>query len=293
MANKEGFNHNNLDIVFKLHKTQRYIDIMNKVEDDLDPIYTYTSIMKELEDFDHVLINRKKSSETGSVLKDDSKYHQMVLECNTLLGDIEKEIGNVHNFIRDECRLKFPELESQVHDPFLYARAVKYTGNHVYFPSIKRRLPEEVFQKVFQACDLVLTLDTSKNKLLEYVTRRMVYVAPNLCGVVGREVAAKLMVAAGSLESLADMPASDVQLLGTENNISLLSSHYSNKFGVAYIEETDVFKTARRDMKMLVSRHLAEKSVIAARIDSARDDPSGSYGRTCLQEFRNKNIDLF
>jgi RNA processing factor Prp31 len=45
--------------------------------------------------------------------------------------DIENEIIIIHNFIRDEYRLKFPELESLVHHPIDYARVVKKIGNEM------------------------------------------------------------------------------------------------------------------------------------------------------------------
>lgn len=56
---------------------------------------------------------------------------QLIVECNSLMVDVENEITIIHNFIRDKYRLKFPELESLVMHPIDYARVVKTIGNEM------------------------------------------------------------------------------------------------------------------------------------------------------------------
>ncbi|XP_038703041.1 U4/U6 small nuclear ribonucleoprotein Prp31 homolog isoform X2 [Tripterygium wilfordii] len=106
MADLEALNYDDLDSVSKLQKTQRFIDIMQKVEDALQK--------------DSDISNR------ALVLEDDPEY-QLIVDCNALSVDIVNEIVIIHNFIRDKYRLKFPELESLVHDhPIDYARVFCY-----------------------------------------------------------------------------------------------------------------------------------------------------------------------
>ncbi|KAF5746617.1 Pre-mRNA processing ribonucleoprotein binding region-containing protein isoform 1 [Tripterygium wilfordii] len=65
-------------------------------------------------------------SNRALVLEDDPEY-QLIVDCNALSVDIVNEIVIIHNFIRDKYRLKFPELESLVHDhPIDYARVFCY-----------------------------------------------------------------------------------------------------------------------------------------------------------------------
>ncbi|KAL2902384.1 U4/U6 small nuclear ribonucleoprotein Prp31-like protein [Bienertia sinuspersici] len=109
-ADINSLNYDDLDNVSKLQKSQRYIDIMQKVED---------ALQKGSEISDHRI-----------VLEDDPEY-QLIVDCNALSVDIENEIIIIHNFIRDNYRLKFPELESLVHHPIDYARVVKKIGNEV------------------------------------------------------------------------------------------------------------------------------------------------------------------
>ena len=51
------------------------------------------------------------------------------MDCNQLAVEIDAEIAVIHNWIRDQYRPKFPELESLVHHPIDYARVVKAIGN--------------------------------------------------------------------------------------------------------------------------------------------------------------------
>ncbi|CAA7061613.1 unnamed protein product [Microthlaspi erraticum] len=75
-------------------------------------------------------------------------------------------------------------------------------------------LPNGVLQKMLEACDQVLDLDSARTKVLEFVESKMGSVAPNLSAIVGSAVAAKLMGTAGGFTALAKMPACDVQVLG-------------------------------------------------------------------------------
>ncbi|KAL7618743.1 U4/U6 small nuclear ribonucleoprotein Prp31 homolog [Lactuca sativa] len=291
LADIEALNYDDLDSVSKLQKTQRYTDIMKKVEDALE------------KGSDMSIQNQ------AMVLEDDPEY-QLIVECNTLSVDIENEIVIIHNFIRDKYRLKFPELESLVHHPIDYARVVKKIGNEVDLTLVDlegllpsaiimvvsvtasttsgKPLPENTLQKTIEACDRALTLDASKKKVLDFVESRMGYIAPNLSAIVGSAVAAKLMGTAGGLTSLAKMPACNVQLLGAKKKNLAGFSTATSQFRVGYIEQTEVFQTTPPGLKMRACRLLAAKSTLAARVDSIRGDPSGKQGRMYREEIRKK-----
>ena len=56
---------------------------------------------------------------------------RLLVDCNQLAVEIDAEIAVIHNWVRDQYRPKFPELESLVHHPIDYARVVKAIGNEV------------------------------------------------------------------------------------------------------------------------------------------------------------------
>ncbi|KAK7395712.1 hypothetical protein VNO78_16279 [Psophocarpus tetragonolobus] len=289
LADLENLNYDHLDSVSKLQKTQRYIDVIKKVEEAL-----------------------KKGSDVsghGVDLEDDPEY-QLIVDCNALSVDIENEIVIIHNFIRDKYRLKFPELESLVHHPIDYARVVKKIGNEMDLTLVDlegllpsaiimvvsvtastttgKPLPEEVLSKTVEACDRALDLDSAKKKVLDFVESRMGYIAPNLSAIVGSAVAAKLMGTAGGLTSLAKMPACNVQLLGAKKKNLAGFSTATSQFRVGYLEQTEIFQTTPPSLRMRACRLLAAKSTLVARVDSIRGDSSGNTGRAFKDEIHKK-----
>ncbi|XP_004513088.1 U4/U6 small nuclear ribonucleoprotein Prp31 homolog isoform X1 [Cicer arietinum] len=289
LVDLENLNYDDLDSVSKLQKTQRYIDIVQKVEEAL-----------------------KKGSDVtiqGVDLEDDPEY-QLIVECNALSVDIENEIVIIHNFIRDKYHLKFPELESLVHHPIDYARVVKKIGNEMDLTLVDlegllpsaiimvvsvtastttgKPLPEEVLTKTIEACDRALALDSAKKKVLDFVESRMGYIAPNVSAIVGSAVAAKLMGTAGGLSALAKMPACNVQLLGAKKKNLAGFSTATSQFHVGYLEQAEIFQTTPPPLRMRACRLLAAKSTLAARVDSIRGDPSGKTGRNLKDEIHKK-----
>nr|CAB3485369.1 unnamed protein product [Digitaria exilis] len=252
MHDLESLNYDDLDSVSKLQKTQRYKDIMQKVEDAL----------QKGTDF----------SNQGSILEEDPEY-QLIVDCNALSVDIENEIIIIHNFIRDKYRLKFPELESLVHHPIDYARVVKKIGNEMDLTlvDLEGLLPSAIIMKV-----------------LDFVESRMGYIAPNLSAIVGSAVASKLMGTAGGLGALAKMPACNVQLLGAKRKNLAGFSTATSQFRVGYLEQTEVFQSTPPALRTRACRLIAAKSTLAARVDSIRGDTTGKAGRNLLEEIRKK-----
>ncbi|KAG9156459.1 hypothetical protein Leryth_019971 [Lithospermum erythrorhizon] len=289
LADIENLNYDDLDSVSKLQKTQRYNDIMQKVEEALKK----GSVMPE----------------QGIVLEDDPEY-QLIVDCNALSVDIENEIVIIHNFIRDKYRLKFPELESLVQHPIDYARVVKKIGNETDLTLVDleellpsaiimvisvtasttsgKPLPEDVLEKTIEACDRGLVLDAAKKKVLDFVESRMGYIAPNLSAIVGSAVAAKLVGTAGGLSSLAKMPACNVQLLGAKKKNLAGFSTATSQGRVGFMEQTEIFQSTPPPLRMRACRLLAAKSTLAARVDSTRGDPMGKTGRTLCEDIRKK-----
>lgn len=289
VADVETLNYDDLDSVSKLQKSQRYLDIMQKVEEALQ--------------------NGSEITRNGIVLEDEPEY-QLIVDCNALSVDIENEIIIIHNFIRDKYRLKFPELESLVHHPIDYARVVKKIGNEIDLTLVDlegllpsaiimvvsvtasttsgKPLSEENLQKTLDACDRALALDAAKKKVLDFVESRMGYIAPNLSAIAGSAVAAKLMGTAGGLSSLAKMPACNVQLLGAKKKNLAGFSTATSQFRVGYLEQTEIFQSTPPALRMRACRLLAAKSTLAARVDSTRGDSTGKTGRNLREEIRKK-----
>ena len=118
----------------------------------------------------------------------------------------------------------------------------------------------------------VEALGGARSELAREVTRVAFRVMPNSSELVGGLVAARLMAAAGSLDALARLPASGLQVLGAK---SALFSHI--RAGTPPPKHGLIFQHRRVHNAPLavqgrVARVLASRLAIAARIDRYRGD---------------------
>ncbi|XP_016447662.2 U4/U6 small nuclear ribonucleoprotein Prp31 homolog [Nicotiana tabacum] len=280
---RAALNYDDLDNSFKLRKSRRYILMMQKVE--------------------AALIESDDKPKSGGV--DDPEYdQQLIIDCTVLSVDIENEIALIHNFIRDKYQLRVPELESLVHHPIDYARAVKKIGQErditTLASDLEGFLPSAIITvfscwrlgKIIEACDRVLALDSAKEKLVHFVQSRIGYIAPNLSAVVGNAVAAKLMATAGGLWSLSKMRVSDVLYLGAKT-----TKNSSDQFwGVGtYIEQSEIIQTTPPPPALRFRAYgmLAIKSKLAARVDSTGRHHTGEYGTSLREDLRKKIKNCF
>ena len=121
-------------------------------------------------------------------------------------------------------------------------------------------------------CTLMSDLYKFRENSEKYVEEVMKQVAPNMTAVVGAALSARLISIAGSLQNLAKMPASTLQVLGAEKALfrSLKTGARPPKHGVIF-QHTAIHQSPRWQ-RGKIARALAGKLSIAARIDSFGGD---------------------
>ena len=113
----------------------------------------------------------------------------------------------------------------------------------------------------------MLELSKLREYLTEYVGQVMREVAPNITELVGPLLGARLLSLAGSLETLAKLPASTIQVLGAEKALfrALRTGGKPPKHGVIF-QYPDIHRSPRWQ-RGKIARALATKLAIAARAD--------------------------
>lgn len=113
-------------------------------------------------------------------------------------------------------------------------------------------------------------------------------VAPNLTTLLGEAVAAKLISQAGSLVTLAKYPASTVQILGAEKALfrALKTRGNTPKYGLLF--NSSYISRADAKSKGKISRYLANKCSIAARLDSFLVNPVNRFGEKLKSQVENR-----
>lgn len=261
-----------------------------------------------------------------------NRADNMIIQSIWLLDKLDKDINTFAMRLREWYSFHFPELFKIINDNLKFAKLAKLIGDRDLIPepeslldSINEVLDDEnQTQAVVQAmktsmgteiadidienihtfAQRVIQLTEYRQKLSEYLKSRMNNVAPNLSSLIGEPVGARLISRAGSLTNLAKYPASTLQILGAEKALfrALKSKGKTPKFGLIY-NSTFIGRAAPKD-KGKISRFLANKCSIAARIDCFADEPNNIFGGKLqeqveerlkyyeTQELPKKNLDV-
>lgn len=113
----------------------------------------------------------------------------------------------------------------------------------------------------------LLGLYRARVSIEEHLRERMPKIAPNLTTIAGYALGARLLSIAGSLERLASLPSSTVQVLGASNALfkHLKGRAPSPKHGVIF--RHPLVNNAQKKLRGKIARALASKISLAARYD--------------------------
>lgn len=254
-------------------------------------------------------------------IEDHPEYH-LLTQSNSFSTMIDGEIALVHKFIRDHYSTRFPELERLVTTPLEYAKVVAILGNGPLDSEGIKRLqtatdnpvglslksvldgpslmivtveattskghemtPEEL-NRVYQACQMTISLNKAKQTLTEYVQSRMNIFAPNLTALIGSLTAAQLLNAAGGLTGLSKTPACNIASWGSKKKQAGLATNVGVR-QQGYLYHSDMIRGIPGDLKKQALRIVSAKLVLAARVDRIHSSADGSTGEdlksACLE----------
>ena len=214
------------------------------------------------------------------------------------MDDLDKTLNLIAGRVREWYGLHFPEMDRMTERHDAYARLVAKLGNRrnfTYENLAAEGVPKERAQELSDAakrsmgaeiddpdldvlrsfCKLMSDLYKFRENSETYVGEVMKQVAPNMTTIVGAALSARLISIAGSLENLAKMPASTLQVLGAEKALfrSLRTGARPPKHGVIF-QHTAIHQSPRWQ-RGKIARALSGKLSIAARIDSFGGDFMG------------------
>jgi nucleolar protein 56 len=239
-----------------------------------------------------------------------SKRDLSAVQAVRAMDDLDKTLNLLAGRVREWYGLHFPEMDRLIERHDSYAHLVTKLGNRRNFTpealeaeglprdkcqelaktatrSMGAEL-EELDLAVLQSfCNLMLDLYKFREKSEAYVGDVLKEVAPNMTAVVGAPLSARLISIAGSLQNLAKMPASTLQVLGAEKALfrSLKTGARPPKHGVIF-QHTAIHQ-APRWQRGKIARALSGKLSIASRIDAF----NGEFMGDKLKDNVNKKID--
>lgn len=190
---------------------------------------------------------------------------RLIVQSVRSLDDLARAINVFSERLYEWYSLHYPEIKS------ISADAVIRHGRRENMPGFKSSVgadiggEDEAALKEF--ADAIKKLEHEKKELENYISSAMKETAPNFSSLIDPLLAARLLAAAGSLEKLARMPASTVQLLGAEKALfrHLQKQGRSPKYGIIY--NSSLIQNAPNEKKGKIARIISSKLMMAARID--------------------------
>lgn len=232
---------------------------------------------------------------------DVNREDKPIIQSIALIDQLDKDINSFCMRIKEWFGWHFPELARIISDNYVYVRIVKLIETRENLSENKDELlpqleeitmePELAKQIIDAAyasmgsdfnetdlfnvkffCEKVSRLIKYREEMMGYLRDKMKKLAPNVSALVGEIVAARLISHAGSLSNLAKYPASTIQILGAEKALfrALKTRGKTPKYGLLY--HSSYIGKAQNKNKGKISRYLANKLAMCARIDFFSSD---------------------
>lgn len=225
------------------------------------------------------------------VRKAAEKRDLFIAQAISTLDDVNKTLNLFASRIREWYSLHFPEMDDIVGEHEDYIRIVLKVGHRSKISVeslVSLGVDEKLAKRIAEAAktsmgadmaefdldairlisDVALQLYEVRRRLEKYIDEAMMEVAPNIRGLVGPLLGARLIALAGGLSKLATLPASTIQVLGAEKALfrALRTGSRPPKHGVIFQYPT--IHRSPRWQRGKIARALAAKLAIAARIDA-------------------------
>ncbi len=198
---------------------------------------------------------------------------RLIVQAVRSLDDLTKTINVFLERLYEWYSLHYPEIKN-VNITEIVARHGRRENVPGFKSSVGVDLTEEDEKAVVEFAKMIIELEKQKKSLEKYISSSVKEIAPNFSSLVDPLLAARLLATAGSMEKLARMPASTIQLLGAERALfrHLQKQGKSPKYGIIF--NSSLIQNAPNEQKGKVARLLSSKLMLAARIDyySGRDD---------------------
>jgi len=259
---------------------------------------------------DEILANYKEISEEltkKKVTEASGHSDNIIIQIVSTLDVIKKSISLFSSHLREWYGLHFPELTDKVvEDNILMAKLVSSLGTREKFTyeNLKNNfeLSENrinILQKyasdsmgayfdlkiVQDYASQIVSLDSYRQGLEDYLTELMENTAPNINAIIGSLIGSKIIAKAGGLKKLAFMPASRIQLLGAEKALYrfLKTGEKRPKHGLIF--QWNQIRSAKSWHRGKIARVVAGKIGLSAKIDFF----SGEFiGEKLAGEIENK-----
>lgn len=230
---------------------------------------------------------------TRAAIQDAADRDGLLVQAVRALDDTNEVNNELSERLRPWYALYFPELEEAIDDNERFAELVATSPEREAAAaeagmdieeSTGMPLDDRDREMVRSFAARLVEGYEMRDELEDYVADLAREVVPNLTAVLEPLLAARLIAEAGSLEKLAKMPSSTVQVLGAEKAMfrHMKGEGSAPKHGVLFMHP--LVRGAPRDSRGKMARVIANKASIAARIDQYEGEFRGDALRQEIED---------
>jgi len=291
-------------------KLERPSAVADRFREQLIPVLIDLKIVKDETEYNQFVRQTTLQMARTGVTVSSAKRDQHAIQTSRALDDLDKSLNLFAGRIREWYGLHFPEMDRLIEGHDTYVRLLADLGERNNFtdeslekeglPKEKARILAEAARKSMGAemgdddlewmrvfCNQILDLFKLRDRAEKHLEDLMKDVAPNMSFLMGSTLSAKLISIAGSLNRLAMMPSSTLQVLGAEKALfrALKTGARPPKHGIIF--QYAPIHQAPRWQRGKIARALSGKVSIAARIDAFK----GEFRGEALKKELEKRID--
>lgn len=218
---------------------------------------------------------------TQQTIKASVKKDHLMIAMVHIIEECDRVTNIFGKRLRDMLQIYMPGLEHVHNDLKELSRLIvaeQYVKLKELYPSMMNAdISLHDWNVVLNFAEQINSLYKLRETTLANLEQRMMEHTPNLCHVAGAFLGAKLIELAGSVEKLAEMRSTTIQLLGAEKAMfrHLTTKARCPKHGII-INHPLILKN-KASLHGKVARHLASALCKAVRIDYFKGDPYVGY----------------
>eukprot|EP01067_Filipodium_phascolosomae_P001756 Filipodium_phascolosomae@DN2124_c0_g1_i1.p1 len=269
--------------------------------------YHLPNLIKSLTDanLDRARVGMGHAYSRNKMKFDTNRQDKPIVQTIALIDSLDKNINTFAMRVKEWYSWHFPELAKVVTDNIVFVKTACYFQVRDQWDESKMEGlielvgSEDVAKEIVSASRTSMGTDIVDADMQNIIAfgAQLVHLAEerkNLKNLIGDTVAARLISHAGSLVSLAKYPASTVQILGAEKALfrALKTRGKTPKYGLLF--HSSFIGRASLKNKGRISRYLANKCSLAARIDQFSEEQinAGVFGEKMRDQVEERLLFL-
>lgn len=222
---------------------------------------------------------------------------------NEIIPLIKSNIKLMHNFLISLYSRRFPELSSLIPSPLQYSKVISILENENYSKnesdelffhlenkakltreqilvltmsmktSFKNKEPLDIKTRtqILEANSILENLWKLQEDIGQYIASKISIIAPNVCFLVGPEIAAQLIAHAGGVLEFSRIPSCNIASIGKNKHLSHeLHTLESGVRQEGYLFASDMIQKFPVSVHKQMLRMLCAKVSLAARVDAGQ-----------------------